>query len=88
MIDGLVTGNGNIQTEVTNDGTVSPGASPGTLKVKGNYTQDPSASLKIEIAALAAVGTKYSSTAPAPWNWWSRPPNLQACGSCAVLVYG
>jgi hypothetical protein len=59
VIDGEVTGRGSIQTEVINAGTFSPGASPGTLQVKGNYTQDPAASLKVEIAAPDSVGTKY-----------------------------
>jgi T5SS/PEP-CTERM-associated repeat protein len=59
IIDGQVTGRGSIQAEVINAGTFSPGASPGTLQVKGNYTQDPAASLKVEIAAPGSVGTKY-----------------------------
>jgi T5SS/PEP-CTERM-associated repeat protein len=59
IIDGQVTGRGTIDTEIVNAGTFSPGASPGTLDVVGNYTQDPSASLKIEIAALSLVGPKY-----------------------------
>jgi hypothetical protein len=59
IIDGEVTGRGSIQAEVINAGTFSPGASPGTLQVKGNYTQDPAASLKVEIAAPGSVGTKY-----------------------------
>jgi hypothetical protein len=33
-----------------NNGTVSPGASPGTLVIAGNYTQSPTGILAIELA--------------------------------------
>ncbi|QVL57471.1 MAG: autotransporter domain-containing protein [Simkaniaceae bacterium] len=45
----FLTGTGSVGT-VTNDGTVSPGTSIGTLTVNGNYTQNPTADLTIEIS--------------------------------------
>ena len=47
---GLLGGNGVFVGSVTNRGTVSPGNSPGTLTVKGNYTQAPTGTLVIEVA--------------------------------------
>lgn len=46
----------------TNSGTVSPGASPGLLTVSGNYSQDSSSVLDIEIGGLAA-GSEYDRLA-------------------------
>jgi fibronectin-binding autotransporter adhesin len=42
---GLITGN------VSNNGTVNPGNSPGTLSINGNFTQTSSGTLQIEIAS-------------------------------------
>ncbi|MGP8049533.1 MAG: autotransporter domain-containing protein [Desulfobaccales bacterium] len=48
---GLLTGSGTIQGNVTNWGTVSPGNSPGTLTINGNYTQTASGTLVEQIAS-------------------------------------
>ena len=53
--DGLLGGTGTIFANVTNDlGTVDPGASPGTLTINGNYTQNATGTLKVEIASAAS----------------------------------
>jgi T5SS/PEP-CTERM-associated repeat protein len=49
--NGMLTGTGTINGNVTNSGgTVSPGDAPGTLMVTGNYTQQASGTLLIDIA--------------------------------------
>ena len=51
---GTITGTGTLTGNVSNTGaTVSPGSSPGTLTIDGNYTQGADARLLIEIAGLA-----------------------------------
>lgn len=51
---GVVTGsNGTLRGFVENHGTVSPGSSPGTLYVVGDYEQAPEGKLIIEIAGIA-----------------------------------
>jgi outer membrane autotransporter protein len=50
---GLLGGRGSLGGSLVNSGIVSPGDSPGTLTVKGNYTQNPAGTLRIEIAGLA-----------------------------------
>ena len=64
---GLLGGSGIIGGNVVNKGVVSPGNSPGTLTIKGNYTQDKSGTLNVEFAGkgagqhdLLAVGGKAS----------------------------
>ena len=64
---GLLGGSGVIGGNVLNQGVVSPGNSPGTLTIKGNYTQDKSGTLNVEFAGkgagqhdLLAVGGKAS----------------------------
>ena len=47
---GLLKGAGTIVGNVTSDGTVDPGASPGELTIDGNYTQGVDGKLTIEIA--------------------------------------
>ena len=49
-------GIGIIGGNVINNGTVKPGDSPGTLTVKGNYTQGASGNLRIELASTASYG--------------------------------
>src|SRR5262249_12394348 len=49
---GLLGGGGTIGGSVLNSGIVSPGNSPGTLTVAGNYTQTTGGTLRIEIAGL------------------------------------
>jgi len=50
----LLGGHGIIAGNVINNGVVSPGNSPGTLSVNGNYTQGSSGTLLIEVGGLAA----------------------------------
>lgn len=50
----LLGGNGTISGNLVNNGTVSPGTSPGTINVTGNYTQSPSGKLVIEIASATS----------------------------------
>lgn len=47
-------GNGTITGNLANSGTVSPGTSPGTINVTGNFTQGSSGLLFIEIASAAS----------------------------------
>jgi hypothetical protein len=47
---GQIEGKGTIVANVTSDGTVSPGESPGTLTIAGNFTQTDSGILDIQIA--------------------------------------
>ncbi len=49
---GLLSGEGSLRG-LTNGGIVSPGNSPGTLTVSGNYTQTANGTLRIEIAGTA-----------------------------------
>ena len=51
-------GTGIIESNLTNAGTVSPGSSPGTITVDGDYTQDSSGTLTIELGGTTA-GTEY-----------------------------
>jgi autotransporter-associated beta strand protein/T5SS/PEP-CTERM-associated repeat protein len=50
---GTLSGIGILGGNLINNGTVSPGDSPGTLTVNGNYTQNASGTLVIEITSLA-----------------------------------
>jgi hypothetical protein len=50
---GELSGSGDIVGNVLNEGLVSPGSSPGTLDVSGNFAQNGSGILKMEIAAAA-----------------------------------
>ncbi len=53
LIDGgVLAGNGTIESDVFSSGEVSPGLSPGTLYINGNYTQQSSGLLTIELATL------------------------------------
>jgi hypothetical protein len=49
-----VGGSGTIEGDVTNNGTVAPGNSPGALEIAGSYTQASDAALDMEIAGTAA----------------------------------
>jgi hypothetical protein len=50
---GLLKGTGTFVGNVNNtSGTVSPGASPGTLTINGNYVQGPAGALAIELGGL------------------------------------
>lgn len=46
---GVLNGNGTIMGDVRNGGVITPGFSPGTIGVQGNYTQTLSGTLKIEM---------------------------------------
>ena len=48
---GTMGGTGTIAGSVLNSGTLSPGLSPGTLNINGNYTQNSSGSLNIRSSA-------------------------------------
>ncbi|MBV8101755.1 MAG: autotransporter domain-containing protein [Verrucomicrobia bacterium] len=50
---GLLAGTGLIGGNLVNNGMVNPGDAPGTLTVRGNYTQSPSGTLSVQIAGLA-----------------------------------
>lgn len=50
----LLGGRGSLDGNLVNSGIVSPGDSPGTLAVGGNYTQNAAGTLRIEVAGLAA----------------------------------
>ncbi len=54
MNSGALSGSGMITGNLANNGVLSPGNSPGTFTVLGNYTQSASGSLKIEIASAAS----------------------------------
>ncbi|MEI9898261.1 MAG: hypothetical protein WDN28_31490 [Chthoniobacter sp.] len=49
VLQGLLGGHGSILGNLLNAAIVSPGHSPGTLHVSGNYTQASTGLLKIEI---------------------------------------
>src|SRR5207244_615992 len=46
----VVGGSGTLEGDVTNQGTLSPGNSPGEIDIVGSYTQSPTALLNIELA--------------------------------------
>ena len=46
-------GSGTIEGNVTNEGTIAPGASPGALGINGSYTQASTGALLMEIAGIA-----------------------------------
>ncbi|MCC6493886.1 MAG: autotransporter-associated beta strand repeat-containing protein [Pirellulales bacterium] len=51
---GTLAGSGVIDADVTVEGTLAPGASPGILHIAGDYTQTFFGTLQIEIGGLAA----------------------------------
>jgi outer membrane autotransporter protein len=50
----LLGGTGTITGNLVNHGTVSPGTSPGTINVTGNYTQSATGNLVIELASASS----------------------------------
>ncbi len=50
--NGTIAGTGTVRGNVTGAGTISPGLSPGTLTIDGDYTQTATGSLILEIAGL------------------------------------
>jgi hypothetical protein len=53
---GTLSGSGTIYGNVLLDGTLSPGDSPGTLTIVGDYTQESQGVLEMEIASATAGG--------------------------------
>lgn len=51
---GLLSGNGTINGHLYNAGLVSPGASPGTIYVTGDYAQGSTGALRIEVGGLGS----------------------------------
>jgi hypothetical protein len=51
---GTIIGHGTIGNSVLNNGTVSPGSSPGTLNVTGNYTQSATGELLVDLASASS----------------------------------
>jgi hypothetical protein len=51
-------GSGTIDANLTNAGTLSPGSSPGTINVDGDFTQESTGTLAIELGGTTA-GTEY-----------------------------
>jgi hypothetical protein len=49
---GLLSGEGTVDGDVDNSGTLSPGFSPGTLIIDGDYTQTATGSFKVEIEGV------------------------------------
>lgn len=58
--DGTLAGNGHIEGDIVNEGTVSPGTSFGILQVTGQYIQLPTGSLQIELGGLSR-GASYDA---------------------------
>jgi hypothetical protein len=58
IVGGRLAGAGSISGTVSNNGTVTPGASAGLLTVSGNYTQTTNGVLCIELGGLAP-GTNF-----------------------------
>ncbi len=46
---GTLEGDGTVQSDVTNEGSVAPGAPTGVLDIEGNYTAEAGATLEIQI---------------------------------------
>lgn len=51
-------GSGTIEANLTNAGTLSPGSSPGTITIDGNFTQESTGTLAIELGGTTS-GTQY-----------------------------
>ena len=49
---GLIQGNGNLQTNVTNQGTIAPGTSPDIITITGDLLLDPTSVLDFEIGGV------------------------------------
>lgn len=50
----ILEGSGTVEEYLINSGTVSPGTSPGEINVSGDYTQEPSGTLEIELGGTYA----------------------------------
>lgn len=74
--NGVIQGNGTLDIDaasqlVNNDGTISPGLSPGTLTINGDYEQQSGGRLVMEIGALLETKLIISSS-PARRRWPAR----------------
>jgi len=56
--EGVCSGSGTIGGDVNNNGTVSPGNSPGVMEMAGNFTQHEDGTLLIELAGTTS-GTEH-----------------------------
>ncbi len=54
-----INGTGTIVGNLTNDGTLSPGHSPGIFNINGSLTQSASATLAVDLTPTATAGTGY-----------------------------
>jgi uncharacterized protein with beta-barrel porin domain len=76
----LLTGNGTITGTLTNSGIISPGNSPGTLNVVGNYIQTAAGTYNVEVASansydrIVATGTATLAGAIAPATYGGFKP--------------
>ncbi|CAD6562021.1 hypothetical protein LMG27952_07658 [Paraburkholderia hiiakae] len=62
-VNATLRGHGTVLGDVSDDGTVAPGGSIGTLSVGGNYTQAATATLSIEVSPTAASQLNVSGRA-------------------------
>ena len=76
---GSLTGTGTILGSLANYGTINPGNSPGTLNITGDYTQDATATLLIELAGTTQ-GTEY--------DWLNVSGTATLDGTLEVTLYG
>ena len=84
--DGRLLGTGSIDMgggapaiKLTNNGTVAPGVSPGTLTIIGDYEQSSLGTLQIELAGLAQ-GVSY--------DWLNVTGNASIAGTLQVSIPG
>jgi hypothetical protein len=54
FLGGSLSGNGTVTGSISNNATVSPGASPGLMTITGNYTEGPNSHLEIELGGTTA----------------------------------
>ena len=80
---GVLRGTGTYFQNVTNNGTVAPGASPGILTIDGDYTQSPAGTLEIEVGGdwRRREPTSTASSSPAPLRSPGRSPQSCSEGS-------
>jgi hypothetical protein len=77
---GILTGNGSVAAaSVTNNGTVAPGNSPGTLTINGNYLQGSGGTLAAEIGG---------TTAGAGYDQLIVTGNATLAGTLSVTSFG
>ena len=92
---GTLSGTGAVAKKLTNQGTVAPGASIGTLTVSGNYTQTQSGKLKMEVASptsndLLNVGgiANIDGTLETSWQGGAAPANKTVFGTILSAAAG